>query len=162
MTTQCLREGGEFLAFSLSNKEYGIGILSVQEIRSYEEPTRIADAPPHIKGVLHLRGVIVPIVDLRVKLGCPAPYNTFTVVIVVNIKGRVIGVVVDSVSDVIELSHDRIMPAPELANAVDKNFVIGTSWFSVGEGKFSTERTLTLIDIEALMGSTDMGLIAQT
>ena len=103
--------GGEFLTFRLGEEEYGIDILRVQEIRSYEQPTRIANAPAFIKGVVNLRGVIVPIVDLRMKLGCAsAEYNTFTVVIVLNVKGRVVGAVVDSVSDVLELSRDTIKP----------------------------------------------------
>jgi purine-binding chemotaxis protein CheW len=90
---------GEFLTFRLGAEEYGIDILKVQEIRSYEQPTRIANAPAFIKGVVNLRGVIVPIVDLRLKLGCDtAEYNSFTVVIVLNVKGRVVGAVVDSVS----------------------------------------------------------------
>ena len=103
--------GGEFLTFRLGQEEYGIDILRVQEIRSYEQPTRIANAPAFIKGVVNLRGVIVPIVDLRMKLGCDcAEYNAFTVVIVLNVKGRVVGAVVDSVSDVLELSRDTIKP----------------------------------------------------
>ena len=82
----------EFLTFRLGGEEYGIDILRVQEIRSYEEPTRIANAPSFIKGVVNLRGVIVPIVDLRLKLGCDtAEYNGFTVVIVINVRGRVVG-----------------------------------------------------------------------
>ena len=99
--------GGEFLTFRLGEEEYGIDILKVQEIRSYEQPTRIANAPQFVKGVVNLRGVIVPIVDLRLKLGCKeADFNAFTVVIVLNVKGRVIGAVVDSVSDVCELGGD--------------------------------------------------------
>ena len=95
----------EYLTFRLDQEEYGIDILKVQEIRSYEQPTRIANAPDFIKGVVNLRGVIVPIVDLRLKLGCPsAEYNTFTVVVVLNVRGRVVGAVVDSVSDVLELT----------------------------------------------------------
>jgi purine-binding chemotaxis protein CheW len=87
----------------------------VQEIRSYEPPTRIANAPSFIKGVVNLRGVIVPIIDLRLKLGCDtAEYNGFTVVIVLNVRGRVVGAVVDSVSDVLELTREQIKPAPEL------------------------------------------------
>ena len=115
-TSQC----GEFLTFRLGAEEYGIDILRVQEIRSYEQPTRIANAPSFIKGVVNLRGVIVPIVDLRMKLGCDsAEYNTFTVVIVLNVKGRVVGAVVDSVSDVLELSRDSIKPAPEMSSAIN-------------------------------------------
>lgn len=145
------QSGNEFLTFRLGAEEYGIDILKVQEIRSYEVPTRIANAPAFVKGVVNLRGVIVPIVDLRLKLGCEtADYNGFTVVIVLNVRGRVVGAVVDSVSDVLELSRDSIKAAPEMATAVDTSFITGIS--SVGE------RMLILMDIEALMASTDMGL----
>ncbi len=144
--------GGEFLTFRLGAEEYGIDILRVQEIRSYEPPTRIANAPAFIKGVVNLRGVIVPIVDLRLKLGCAsAEYNSFTVVIVLNVKGRVVGAVVDSVSDVLELQGDAVKPAPEMNSAVDLSFITGIG--NVGE------RMLILMDIEALMSSADMGLI---
>ena len=143
---------GEFLTFRLGAEEYGIDILKVQEIRSYEQPTRIANAPAFIKGVVNLRGVIVPIVDLRVKLGCETvDYNSFTVVIVLNVRGRVVGAVVDSVSDVLELTQDSIKPSPEMASAVDTSFITGIS--SVNE------RMLILMDIEALMASPEMGLV---
>ena len=143
---------GEFLTFRLGSEEYGIDILKVQEIRSYEPPTRIANAPPFIKGVVNLRGVIVPIVDLRLKLGCEtAEYNSFTVAIVLNVKGRVVGAVVDSVSDVLALDAETIKPAPEMSSAVDTSFITGIG--SVNE------RMLILMDIEALMSSADMGLI---
>jgi purine-binding chemotaxis protein CheW len=143
---------GEFLTFRLGAEEYGIDILKVQEIRSYEPPTRIANAPSFIKGVVNLRGVIVPIVDLRLKLGCDsAEYNTFTVVIVLNVKGRVVGAVVDSVSDVLELASDSIRSAPEMASVADTTFITGIG--SVND------RMLILMDIEALMASDDMGLL---
>lgn len=142
----------EFLTFRLGAEEYGIDILRVQEIRSYEEPTRIANAPHFIKGVVNLRGVIVPVVDLRIKLGCEkVEYNGFTVVIVLNVHGRVVGAVVDSVSDVLELSHELIKPAPEMSTTVDTTFITGIA--SVGE------RMLILMDIQALMSSADMGLV---
>ena len=144
--------GGEFLTFRLGGEEYGIDILKVQEIRSYEQPTRIANAPSFIKGVVNLRGVIVPIVDLRIKLGCDtAEYNSFTVVIVLNVKGRVVGAVVDSVSDVLALDAQTIKPAPEMNSAVDTSFITGIG--SVGD------RMLILMDIEGLMASAEMGLI---
>ena len=143
---------GEFLTFRLGGEEYGIDILRVQEIRSYEEPTRIANAPHFIKGVVNLRGVIVPVVDLRIKLNCEkVEYNGFTVVIVLNVHGRVVGAVVDSVSDVLELSHELIKPAPEMNTTVDTSFITGIA--SVGE------RMLILMDIAALMSSADMGLM---
>ncbi len=142
----------EFLTFRLGAEEYGIDILRVQEIRSYEEPTRIANAPSFIKGVVNLRGVIVPVVDLRIKLGCEkVEYNGFTVVIVLNVRGRVVGAVVDSVSDVLELAGDLIKPAPEMSTTVDTTFITGIA--SVGE------RMLILMDIEALMSGADMGLM---
>ena len=142
----------EFLTFRLGAEEYGIDILRVQEIRSYEVPTRIANSPHFIKGVVNLRGVIVPVVDLRIKLGCEkVEYNDFTVVIVLNVKGRVVGAVVDSVSDVLELAKDQINQAPEMSTTVDTTFITGIA--SVGE------RMLILMDIESLMSSSDMGLI---
>jgi purine-binding chemotaxis protein CheW len=142
----------EFLTFRLGAEEYGIDILRVQEIRSYEAPTRIANAPSFIKGVVNLRGVIVPVVDLRIKLNCDkVEYNGFTVVIVLNVHGRVVGAVVDSVSDVLELSQDLIKPAPEMNSTVDTGFITGIA--SVGE------RMLILMDIETLMSSADMGLM---
>ena len=150
-------EGGEVLTFRLGAEEYGIDILRVQEIRSYEQPTRIANAPAFIKGVVNLRGVIVPIVDLRVKLGCEkAEFDAFTVVIVLNIAGRVVGAVVDSVSDVLQLGAEQVRPAPEMAaSAIDTSYITGIGALSA-EGR---ERMLILIDIVALMSSADMGLI---
>jgi len=159
-------QGGEFLTFRLGAEDYGIDILRVQEIRSYEQPTRIANAPSFIKGVVNLRGVIVPIIDLRLKLGCDtAEYNTFTVVVVLNVHGRVVGAVVDSVSDVLELTREHIKPAPELNSSVDASYITGigaikhTSAQGKGETAAETERMLILMDIEGLMSSTDMGLI---
>ncbi len=152
--------GGEFLTFRLGAEEYGIDILRVQEIRSYEQPTRIANAPHFIKGVVNLRGVIVPIVDLRMKLGCEsAEYNAFTVVIVLNVKGRVVGAVVDSVSDVLELGAASIKPAPEMSSAIDASYITGIGAIRNGSGDDASERMLILMDIEALMASADMGLI---
>jgi len=149
---QSTHSGGEFLTFRLGSEEYGIDILKVQEIRSYEAPTRIANAPSFIKGVVNLRGVIVPIVDLRIKLGCETvDYNSFTVVIVLNVRGRVVGAVVDSVSDVLELNQDSIKPSPEMASKVDTTYITGISSLN--------ERMLILMDIEALMASAEMGLI---
>jgi purine-binding chemotaxis protein CheW len=165
-------QGGEFLTFRLGQEEYGIDILRVQEIRSYEQPTRIANAPAFIKGVVNLRGVIVPIIDLRVKLGCESvEYNTFTVVVVLNVHGRVVGAVVDSVSDVLELNKDEIKAAPAMSSSVDASFITGIGTIRSGEksndrngdksstADTSSERMLILMDIEALMSSADMGLI---
>ncbi len=149
--------GREYLTFRLGSEEYGIDILKVQEIRSYEQPTKIANAPAYLKGVVNLRGVIVPIVDLRVKFNCvrddgQSDIDDFTVVIVLNVKGRVVGAVVDSVSDVMQLGEQMIQPAPEMSSSVvDTTYITGIANVS--------ERLLILMDIESLMGSAEMGLI---
>jgi len=143
----------EYLTFRLDQEEYGIDILKVQEIRGYEPPTRIANAPSFIKGVVNLRGTIVPIVDMRLKFNCSkAEYNSFTVVIILNMHQRVVGIVVDSVSDVMELPPDAIRAAPDIDSAIDSGSITGLG--SVGE------RMLILLDIEKLMSSDDMGLVA--
>lgn len=149
--------GREFLTFRLGSEEYGIDILKVQEIRSYEPPTKIANAPSYLKGVVNLRGVIVPIVDLRVKFNClndcgEAGIDSFTVVIVLNVRGRVVGAVVDSVSDVMQLAEQMIQPSPEMSNSVvDTTYITGIANIN--------DRLLILMDIESLMSSSDMGLI---
>lgn len=141
----------EFLAFTLGREEYGIDILKVQEIRGYEQVTRIANAPAFVKGVVNLRGVIVPIVDMRIKFRLVEPtYDQFTVVIILNIRSRVMGIVVDSVSDVITLQAEQIMPAPAMGTAFNTEYLIGLGTLG--------ERMLILIDIDKLMSSPEMGL----
>jgi purine-binding chemotaxis protein CheW len=144
--------GHEFLAFTLGKEEYGIDILKVQEIRGYESVTRIANAPDFIKGVVNLRGIIVPIVDMRIKFNLGEPtYDQFTVVIILNIGGRVVGMVVDSVSDVTTLSPEQIKPAPEMGTALNTDYLIGLGTLD--------QRMLILVDIDRLMSSDEMGLI---
>lgn len=146
---------GEYLSLKLGEEEYGIDILRVQEIRSYEPPTRIANSPAYLKGVVNLRGVIVPVVDLRLKFALDrAEYNEFTVVIVLNVAHRVVGVVVDSVSDVIQFPAGAIRPAPEFSSSVDAGFITGIGTVKEGE----CERMLILIDIENLIGSCSLNL----
>jgi purine-binding chemotaxis protein CheW len=142
----------EFLTFRLGSESYGIDILKVQEIRSYETPTVIANMPEFIKGVINLRGVIVPILDLRVKFQLSqANYDAFTVVIVLNVAGRVVGVVVDSVSDVLTLALDTIRPSPEFASGTfDTRYIVGLATMD--------ETLLILLDIEKLMTGADMAL----
>ena len=142
----------EFLAFTLGQEEYGIDIQKVQELRGYDTVTRIANAPAHIKGVVNLRGIIVPIVDMRIKFNLGTPtYDQFTVVIILNIANRVMGMVVDSVSDVITLSPDQLKPAPEMGATLDTEYLIGLGTLD--------DRMLILVDLEKLMTSDDMGLI---
>lgn len=142
----------EFLAFRLGKEEYGIDILKVQEIRGYENVTRIANAPEFIKGVVNLRGIIVPIVDMRIRfnLGTPS-YDQFTVVIILNMNGRVVGMVVDSVSDVTQLSREQIKPAPEMGTMLNTDHLLGLGTVE--------DRMLILLDIDKLMASEEMGLI---
>lgn len=143
----------EYLTFRLGQEEYGIDILKVQEIRGYEPPTRVANAPEFIKGVVNLRGTIVPIIDMRLKFRCAkVEYNTFTVVIILNLRSRIVGIVVDSVSDVMELPPESFRSAPDVESVIDSSAVLGLG--SVGE------RMLILLDIEKLMSATDMGLVS--
>ena len=141
-----------YLTFRLDQEEYGIDILKVQEIRGYESPTRVADAPSFIKGVVNLRGTIVPIVDMRLKFNCTkVEYNSFTVVIILNLRNRIVGIVVDSVSDVMELPPDSLKAAPDIDSVIDSSAVLGLG--SLGD------RMLILLDIEKLMSAQDMGLV---
>ncbi|OJU91880.1 MAG: chemotaxis protein CheW [Burkholderiales bacterium 66-5] len=142
---------GEYLTFRLGEEEYGLDILAVQEIRGYEAPTRVANAPAFLKGVSNLRGTIVPIIDMRLRFNCAsAEYNHLTVVIILNLRERVVGIVVDSVSDVIELTAEQVQPAPDVESTIDVRCIRCLG--SVGD------RMLILLDIEKLMASPDMGL----
>jgi purine-binding chemotaxis protein CheW len=146
----------EYLSFKLGAEEYGIDILKVQEIRGYEQPTRIANAAHFIKGVVNLRGVIVPVVDMRLRFGLPdVQYNSFTVVIILNIASRTIGMVVDSVSDVLELDGEQIKPAPEFNGAIEAAYITGLGTIKSGD----SARMLILMDIEQMMTAADMGLM---
>ena len=143
---------GEFLTFRLGLEEYGIDILKVQEIRGYDQVTRIANTPDYIKGVINLRGVIVPIVDMRLKFAIgAAEYTPFTVVIILNVAGRVVGMVVDSVSDVVALTPEQIRSAPEFHASMNTGYLTG---LGVLDG-----RMLILMDIERLMTSDEMALV---
>ena len=146
--------GLEFLAFKLGNEEYGIDILKVQEIRGYENPTSIANSPDFIKGVINLRGLIVPIVDMRIKFRLGnANYDNLTVVIILNISGRVVGMVVDSVSDVTTLLPEQIKPAPAMYCMLDSNYLLGLGTVD--------DRMLILMEIDELMSAGEMGLISK-
>ncbi len=142
----------EYLTFTLGSEEYAIDILKVQEIRGYEQPTLIANSPPFIKGVINLRGIIVPIVDLRIKFKLGSiEYTPFTVVIILNVAGRVIGAVVDSVSDVISLNRSQSRQAPDFSGSFDTKYILGLASMD--------SRMLIVTDIERLMTSADMELI---
>lgn len=142
----------EFLTFVLGEEEYGVDILKVQEIRGYDTVTRIPEAPEFLKGVVNLRGTIVPVIDLRLKFHLPrADYDAFTVMIVLNLSERVVGVVVDRVSDVMALGSEQIFEPPEFGSTVDTAFITGLGSVE--------DRMLILLDIEGLMRSREMQLI---
>jgi purine-binding chemotaxis protein CheW len=147
-------QGREFLIFTLANQEYGIDILKVQEIRGYDSQsvTRIANVPSFVKGVTNLRGVIVPIVDLRMKFNMEnVAYDAQTVVVILNVRSRVVGVVVDGVSDVLILQSSQISAPPQFGSAFSTEHLTGIG--TVGD------RMLILVDIEKLMTSEEMSLV---
>ena len=145
----------EYLTFTLGSESYGIDILKVQEIRGYDCVTRIANTPPFIKGVINLRGVIVPIVDLRIKFDVgEATYHEFTVVIIINVVGKVVGIVVDGVSDVVALPAHSIKPAPEFGASLDTRYITGLGTLN--------DEMLILVDIERLIGSEELQIVDTT
>jgi purine-binding chemotaxis protein CheW len=145
-------QSGQYLTLRLGSEEYAIDIQRVQELRFYEEPTRMVNSPAFIKGVVNLRGVIVPIADLRLKLQIEnVQYTDFTVVIILNIHGTVVGAVVDSVADVLTIEADAIKPAPQFDSVMDARFIVGL----VKEG----ERTLIVMDVDALMSHAELGMV---
>ena len=150
---QAANSGGrELLTFTLGSEEYGIDILKVQEIRGYDAVTTIANSPEFIKGVINLRGIIVPIIDMRIKFRLGnVTYNQLTVVIILNVANRVVGIVVDGVSDVITLSAEQLKPAPEFSSSLDTQYITGLGTVD--------DRMIIVMDIERLMTSRDMDLV---
>ena len=144
----------EVLVFVLGGEEYGVDILKVQEIRGYEKVTPLPAAPAYLKGVVNLRGVIVPVIDLRVKFGMADPtYDSFTVVVILRIAARVIGVVVDAVSDVMRLAPGDVKAAPHLGTLLDASYLAGLAT--------KDERMILLVDIEKFLSSGELGLLNQ-
>lgn len=142
----------EFLTFRLGEQEFGVDILKVQEIRGYADVTRIPDTPDYIKGVINLRGAVVPVVDMRLKFRLAAEYDAFTVMIVLNMASTVIGIVVDSVSDVTGIAADQLKPPPEFGRSVDARFLTGIGM--VGE------RMILLLDIDEMLKAEALSLMA--
>lgn len=144
----------EILAFVLGEEHYGVDILKVQEIRGYEKVTPIPSAPNYLKGVINLRGTIVPVIDMRVKFGLPeARYDSLTVVIILRVASRTIGIVVDAVSDVIALAPDEVKPAPQLGAIISHTFLAGLA--------IKDDRMVLLLDIEKFLSSSEMNLLQQ-
>ena len=143
----------EFLAFTLGKEHYGVDILAVQEIRGYDTVTRVPDSPDFIKGVINLRGTIVPVIDLRIKfhLG-DVSYDELTVMIVFNFGGKIVGAVVDSVSDVVALDEEQIQSTPKMGGVIDTRYISGIA--SVND------RMLILLKMETIIMSADGTLSA--
>ncbi len=142
----------EFLSFVLGDEHYALDITTVKEIRGYEQVTKIANAPDFIKGVMNLRGDIVPVVDLRIKFNVgEATYNEFTIVIMLNVDERIVGIVVDGVSDVIRLSDEEMLPPPEFGVAFDSRYLHGLADVD--------ETMVILVNIESLINSNELGLV---
>ena len=143
----------EFLTFTLGDENYALDILAVKEIRGYESVTKIANAPPFIKGVINLRGDIVPIVDLRIKFNVgSATYDEFTIVIVLHIDKRIVGIVVDGVSDVVSLNKSQLRPPPDFGVSFDSQYLLGLATIN--------EQMIILVDINQLISSEEMGLFS--
>jgi purine-binding chemotaxis protein CheW len=138
-------DGSQFLTFLLDNEEYGLEILRVQEIKGYSKVTPLPNTPPEVKGVMNLRGAVVPIIDLRTLFGLRvAEYTQFTVIIVVTVRSKVVGLVVDAVSDVLNVGAKEVVPAPDLGAGVDTSFMTGMAR--------TGERLVTLLNIDRLVG----------
>lgn len=134
----------QFLTFRLGDEEYAVDILKVQEIKGYPAVARLPNTPPFIKGVLNLRGVVVPVMDLRARFGLEATiHDRSTVVIIVMVGARVVGLVVDSVSDVLDLPASAVQPPPELGAHVDTSFLTGMAR--------KGEHLVILLDLEKLL-----------
>jgi purine-binding chemotaxis protein CheW len=144
----------EMLVFRLGAEEYGLDILKVQEIRGYEKVTPIPRSPDFLKGVVNLRGSIVPVIDLRVKFDLPnVAYDSLTVVIVLRIAGRIIGAVVDGVSDVVQLTPNEIKEAPRLGSMVDSSYLAGVAT--------KDKRMILALDIEKLLSAGELNLLGE-
>ncbi len=147
-------EDQQYLTFNLADEYYGVDILKVQEIKGYTTVTRIPNTPDYLKGVLNLRGTIVPIVDLRMKFGMGTTDPTpFTVMVVVNVRNRIMGFMVDAVSDVLDLNARNIQPPPELGSAVDITFVAG-----IGN---ANDRLVTLLDIDRVLTEDEVKTVVE-
>ena len=137
----------QFLTFRLQDEEYGLEILHVQEIKGYSKVTPLLNTPPEVKGVMNLRGTVVPIIDLRTRFGLhESEYTRFTVIIVVNVGAKIVGLVVDAVSDVLNVTTKEVVPTPDLGDGVDTSFMTGMAR--------TGERLVTLLNVDRLVGNT--------
>ncbi len=144
----------QYLTFALGEEEYGIEILKVQEIKGYSGITPIPNTPPHIRGVMNLRGTVVPVVDLRIKFGREGrDYSKFTVIVVVKVGEKIVGLVVDAVSDVLDIPSSEIRPTPDLGGRTDTRFISGMAP--------TNDKLVVLLDIDRLLEDEEIATIGE-
>ncbi len=145
-------DGAQYLTFALGDEEYGVAILNVQEIKGYAPVTPIPNTPPWVRGVMNLRGTIVPVIDLRLRLGMPAiDYGPFTVIVVLAVGAKVVGAIVDAVSDVLSIPDGQVQQTPDLGVAIDVRFVGGIAQ--------ADEKLVVLLDAETLLRHDDLAAL---
>lgn len=142
-------DGAQYLTFALGSEEYGVGILNVQEIKGWSAVTPIPNTPAYVKGVMNLRGTIVPVIDLRLRLGMPAAdQGPFTVIVVLSVGTRIVGTIVDAVSDVLTIPAADVQPAPSFGSAVDLRFIAGIAR--------ANDKLVVLLDVDAMLRHDDL------
>jgi purine-binding chemotaxis protein CheW len=144
-------ESSQFLTFLLDEQEYGLELFKIQEIRGYAPVTPIPNVPAHVRGVMNLRGAVLPVVDLRMKFRLPPiEYNKFTVIVIATVGDKVVGLLVDAVSDVLQVNHDAMRAAPDFGAAVDTRFI---------NGVFETREHLAVaLNLEKLLSDAELGV----
>ena len=145
-------DGTQFLTFALGAEEYGVAILNVQEIKGYSTVTPIPNTPAYVKGVMNLRGTIVPVIDLRLRLGMPpAEYGPFTVIVVLAVGTKIVGTIVDAVSDVLRIPDADVQPTPSFGGAVDTRFIAGIAR--------ANEKLVVLLDVDTMLRHEDLSAL---
>lgn len=146
-------KGGKYLTFSLAEEDYGVEILKVREIIGLMDITAVPQMPHYMKGVINLRGKVIPVVDLRLKFGMPAAeYTEQTCTIVVDV-GNLMGIIVDTVQEVLDIDTNQIDPPPPLGVSVDTSFILG-----MGKVK---EEVKILLDIDQVLTAEELAMLSE-
>jgi len=145
-------EGSQYLTFTMAGEEYGVEILKVQEIKGYSAITHIPNTPAYVKGVMNLRGTIIPVIDLRAKLAmAEGQYNQFTAIVVLTVGAKTMGLVVDAVSDVLNIPGSDVQPTPDFGADVNARFISGMAK--------AAEKLVVLLDLDELLGGQDLSRV---
>jgi purine-binding chemotaxis protein CheW len=144
-------ESSQFLTFLLDEQEYGLELFKIQEIRGYAPVTPIPNVPAHVRGVMNLRGTVLPVVDLRMKFRLPPiEYSKFTVIVIAMVADKMVGLLVDAVSDVLHVTREAMRAVPDFGSAVDTRFI---------DGVFQTREHLAVaLNLEKLLSDTDLAV----